>query len=200
MKHIKVILLGALTAGALIGCVSDDDFILAPFEEPVWIEDFQDAEDNTDLNITGWTNYAEEGGELWSEQEFNGNGYAEFSSFSSGDAVNIGWLVTPALDIDNTSKILKFETAQHHLDSDNNTLEVFISTDFNGTDVAAAIWEPLEATLPTQENEWYEFISSGDIDLSDYSGNVYIAFKVTGSGTDETLDGAYQIDNVKILK
>jgi len=199
-RIIKTLILGTLTAVMATGCVNDDDFNLAPFDEPAWAESFDEAVDNTPLDITGWTNFAQTGTTKWTEQVFDGNGYAEFSTFNSGNAVNVGWLITPPLTIDGTSKTLIFQAAQHHLDSPQNTLQVYVSSNYNGTDVAAATWTPLTATLPTQANDWYEFVSSGPIDLSAYSGNVYIGFKVTGSGTDQTLDGAYQIDNVKILK
>jgi hypothetical protein len=201
-KNIRTIVFAAAVASTFTGCVSDDDFTLPPFDELAYSENFEEAVDGTVLNIEGWANIAQTGGKKWTEERFpltDGNGYAEFSTFNSGDAVNVGWLVSPAINLDGTGKKFSFEAAQHHLDSPDNNLEILISTNFNGTDVAAATWAPLQATLPTQANDWYDFINSGQIDLSAYSGNVYIAFKVTGSGTNTTLDGAYQIDNVKLF-
>ena len=46
---------------------------------------------------------------------------------------------------------------------------------------------------------WYDLIGSGPIDLSSYTGTLHIAFRVTGSGTDSDLDGAFQIDDVAIV-
>lgn len=201
-NNIKSILFTALTAGLFAGCVNDDDFAIPPFNEVAYSENFEEATDGTVLDILGWTNFNQSGSKKWTEERFplsNGNGYAEFSAFNTGDATNIAWLVSPSINLEGSQKQVSFDAAQHHLDSSNNTLEVLVSTDFNGTDVAAATWTPLDATVPTQENDWYDFINSGVIDLSDYSGNVYIAFRVTGSGTDTTLDGAYQIDNLKLF-
>jgi hypothetical protein len=129
------------------------------------------------------------------------NGYAEFSSFGSGSAVNVAWLVTPAIDMNaHTNETLMFDTAQHHLDvdSEGNKLEVYILTSFNGTDINAATKVDITdmVALPTSDTEWYEFVNSGSIDLSSYTGTIYVAFKFTGSGTDTTLDGAFQIDNL----
>jgi len=163
-------------------------------------EDFQSAVNNTDLDFPDWTNFAEEGSRVWREKVYQGNGYTEFSTYGSGDDVNIAWLIAPSIDMSTLDNaFFNFEAAQHHLDSPDNTLEVFVSTDFDGSDVLSATWEPISANVPSQSNSWYEFIDSGLIDISDYSGTVYVAFKVTGSGTDETLDGAYQIDNYKVL-
>lgn len=166
----------------------------------IFEEDFDEATDNTNLNIADWTNFAEEGSELWTEQVFSGNGYAEFSSYFSGDDVNIGWLVSPGIVMDSQdNEFLNFKTAQHHLDSAANTLEVFVSTDYDGSNVLGATWEPISATLASQANSWYAFIDSGLIDISSYSGTLYVGFKVTGSGTDTQLDGAYHVEDFQVL-
>ena len=163
-------------------------------------EDFDSAVDNTNFNFPNWTNFAEEGSELWTEQVFSGNGYAEFSGFRTGDDVNIGWLISPGIDMDaQTNEFLNFQVAQHHLDSADNTLEVFVSTDYDGTNVSAATWQSVSANLPVVSDSWYAFKDSGLVDLSSYTGTLYVGFKVTGSGNDDTLDGAYMIDDFKVL-
>ena len=98
-----------------------------------------------------------------------------------------------------SNEFLNFQTAQHHLDSPDNTLEVFVSTDFNGTDVLAATWQPIEANLAKQSDSWYSFQDSGLIDISSYTGTLYVAFKVVGSGTDTQLDGAYHVEDFRVL-
>ena len=166
----------------------------------IFEEDFQEAIDNTNLDITDWTNFAEEGGELWTEQVFSGNGYTEFSGFRTNDDVNIGWLVSPGIDMDaQDNEFLNFKTAQHHLDSVDNTLEVFVSTDYDGSNVLAATWMPIEANLANINDSWYAFKDSGLIDISGYSGTLYVAFKFVGSGNDTTLDGAYFVDDFRVL-
>ena len=180
--------------GERCSLLDESDFIL------IFEEDFQSATNNTDLDFTGWTNYNEEGGYKWREKTFSGNGYTEFSTYNSGDASNIAWLVTPGFDMDaQSNEFLNFKTAQHHLDSPDNTIEVFISTNYNGTDVLGATWEPISATLASQANDWYDFVDSGLIDVSSYTGTMHVAFKVVGSGTNTTLDGAYQIDDFTMI-
>src|SRR5690554_82302 len=166
-------------------------------------EDFQTATDNTDLNLPGWTNYAEAGTRVWREKYWQGNGYTEFSPFGSGQASNIGWLVTPAIDMTGLSNgFLNFKSAQHHLDQDSpqNALQVFVSTDFDGTNVMNATWTQVPATLATSSNDWRVFVDSGLIDVSAYTGGtLYVAFKANGSDTLGQLSGSYMIDDVKIL-
>lgn len=168
----------------------------------IFFEDFQDAQDNSNLNTPGWVNYAEIGNELWTEQLFQGVGTAEFSAFATNNALNIGWLISPGIDMDaQSNESLTFKTAQHHLDvdSEDNGIKVFVSTDFDGTDVLSATWIEQTANFPNSSNDWYDLIGSGSIDLSSYTGTLYVAFRVTGSGTNTTLDGAFQVDDVTII-
>lgn len=170
--------------------------------EKVLDETFDNAVDNSNFDYPGWVNYAEVGGELWTEQFYSGNGYVEFSGFRTGDDVNIGWLVTPAFDLTGASNAyINFKLAQHHLDDEvNNTLEVFVSTDFDGSDVLAANWDKIDVTIPGQDVSWYAFQDVGLVDVSSYSGNLYVAFKYVGSGNDTSLDGGYFVDDVLFLK
>lgn len=135
---------------------------------------------------------------MWREKIFSGNGYAEFSAFG-GQALNKAWLISPALDFTGyTNKSVQFKIAQHHLDVDfpNNGLEVLVSTNFDGTNVLAATWVAVPANIPTTSTAWYAFLGS-NVDLSSYSGTIHVAFKFTGSGTNTTLDGAFQVDDFK---
>lgn len=176
--------------------LNEDRFMLIP---AFYVEDFQTSTNNTNLNITGWTNFAEEGTWVWREKVYNSNGYAEFSAFG-GQVSNVAWLITPAIDFTGyTQKVVSFEVAQHHLDVDaiGNSLEILVSTDYDGTNVLTATWQPISANIPTMDTSWYEFLSS-TIDISNFSGNtIYVAFKFRGSGTDLSLDGAFQVDNFK---
>ena len=182
-----------------------------PLISPFYREDFQTSKNNQNLNTSGWTNYAEAGTLVWKEKTItiagSMNGYAEFgatnTSNSNPNALNVAWLVSPVLDFASSlTKIVTFKVAQHHLDIDspNNSLQVFISTNFNGTNIKTATWTPINANIPTRKTPWNEFLSSS-LDLSAYQGSViYVAFKFTGSGIDTTLDGSFQIDDFKAFR
>lgn len=200
-KILKSVLLATLFLGVATSCVNDDDFSIPTVINPFFVEDFETATNNTDFDFTDWTNFAEQGTWKWREKTFSGNGYAEFSAFGSGAAVNEVWLVSPAIDIAGKSNpVLKVDIAQHHLDVDSpdNSLEVLISTDYDGTDVLAATWTTLSADVPNSDVSWYEFVNS-TISLTPFNGEIYIAFKFKGSGTNTTLDGAFQVDNMKLF-
>jgi hypothetical protein len=198
MKKFRYLLFAALTAGIFTGC--DDDTDLPAYQPLGFAQDF-DGTDGTEIEIAGWTNFAEAGDALWNYQVYSGNGYAEFNPYQSGDASNVGWLVSPAITLleDNTNA-LRFEVSQSYVTSSANKLEVLISTNYDPStmDPTDAIWTAVNADIPGTDAEYFLFQDSGIISLAPYSGTIHVAFKATGSGTNTSLDGAYQVDSVRI--
>ncbi len=198
--NFKNISLALFAATMLTGCVGEDDTTLPSYNPIQLSQKFEGYSDNTLLDIPGWLNYAESGSALWRIQVYSSNGYAEFNPYSSGDATNIGWLVSPAFSLpEGSENMLSFKVSQSYVTSTSNSLKVYISTDFDGTNVSSASWQQLDAEVPGTDAEYFEFQQSL-VDLSDFAGaeNLYLAFKVTGSGTNTALDGSYQIDNVTV--
>ncbi len=105
------------------------------------------------------------------------------------------WLITPGIDL-TEAKVLSFESAQAFFAHDG--LSVWISNDFDGTNVGSATWTKLNATLASNGNANYDWVQSGNIDLSAFSGTAYIGFKYVGNKTSQTT--TYRIDNVKVVK
>jgi len=169
---------------------------------PFFAEDFQSVKNNVNFILPGWSNIVEKASKLWKSMVYSGNGYAEFNTTSTTAAENIAWLVSPKINLTGyKNAVLSFRSAQHDLKTDSplNTLEVYVSTNFDGSNVTKAKWTKLEVKVPTLSTPTRQFISSGGIDLSAYSGNIHIAFKYIGSGKDKTLNGAFMIDDVKIF-
>lgn len=152
------------------------------------------------VNISGWTNVNINGGtRIWEVREFDDNKYAQTSAFSSNENPYETWLVTPGLILpDGSTPTLTFGTKDGF--NNGNALTVKISTDFTG-DVTAATWSNLNATISTGNSGGYgdSFISSGDVDLSAYAGQVvYIAYQYVGASNGVTT--TYQIDNVSVVE
>lgn len=168
---------------------------------PFFSENFQSVETNTKLNLPGWANLVQKGTKYWIGTVYAGNGYAEFNTTGTKVVSNVAWLISPKIDMDlHTNEVLTFRTAQHHLDVDSslNSLEVYVSNNFDGLNITKATWTQLKVVLPKQATPWYQFVGSGGVDLSSYKGKINIAFKYTGSGKDLALDGAFQVDDVQI--
>lgn len=201
MKNIYKLCLTLVASTMFLSCSEEAE--IAPYKALIFSEGFSSDSPyfnfNGNFDFPGWTNYAETGTRLWTEREFNDDGYIQFSTFGSGQASNIGWAITPAIDLDGAENVvLSFSSATNFVDNADNKLEVLISTDFDGTNVLGATWTTLEATVADQTTNGYVYIPSGEIDLSLYSGIIHIAFKVTGNGT--TLDGLFQVDKVKVYE
>ena len=162
------------------------------------IEDFEGSPDGQDLSIFGWQNIAVKGSRVWRGKEFDNNLYAQATAFGDMAPEMESWLITPPIDL-SVLKVMKFETSYgFDVAGHEDGLSVLISTDFDGNDISTATWAPLNATLATFSDPEHAWISSGDIDLSVYSGTAYVAFKYVGNGNDQTT--SFRIDNVMITK
>lgn len=196
-NFLKSMFLLAVTSTALTSCIKEDDFAIPTLRPVIFSEDFNQIDYNQNFDYEGWVNFAETGTKLWTERDFNDDGYIQFSSFGSGQASNIGWAITPAIDMDaNEGEVLSFQSATNFVDNPDNKLEVFISSDFDGTNVLSATWTKLDAIVADNTTNGYTYIPSGEIDLSAYTGTIHIAFKATGNGS--SLDGLFQVDKIKI--
>lgn len=199
LKHIFPIAVLTLT-GLFIACSPEDEQELPQYNNIIYSVDFQGVLDGT-FDETPFTNFSEVGTKKWfgNKDTRNVNAYYEFSPFQSGQPLNIGWFITPAINLDEAkAKRLTFQVAQHHVvNSTENYLEVFVSNNFTGN-VAEADWVKFEFKKPEAGSRNYVWVNSGAINLAQFSGNVHIAFKATG-GTASANAGAYMIDNIKVF-
>ncbi len=158
-------------------------------------ENFQSQVNYEDINIAGWLNINEIGSRKWQGKEYDSEIYAQATSYNSGEE-NVCWLITPKIALDEmTNPKFSFESAQAYWA--HNGFSVLISTDFNGSDLTAATWTSLDCIIAGQNDPDHEWIPSGVIDLSSYSGYAYIAFKYEGSDPSETT--SYRVDNVLLV-
>ncbi len=161
-------------------------------------EDFQGYSNFDEIDQHGWNTIAEEGGRKWICRMFDGNHYAQATAFNSPDPNNIMWLVTPPVDLDAmVNPVFEFQTAHEHLGHD--AVHLYLSTDFDGSNPSEATWEELDARLVDQNDPFHTWIDSGVIDLDDYSGIVYIAWRYEGSHPDGT-NGSVRVNNVKLYE
>lgn len=197
-KYFNFILVTSLALNVFTSC-SEPDTALPKSNIPFFSEEFQNVQHNTVLDLTDWVNYSEAGTLKWKEKIYQGDGYAEFNSYGTSDAVAISWLISPEVDLSGKTNVkLSFQSAQNFVSNDANKVEAYASSDFDGTNFSTATWTKLDAIVATKSTAGYTFIKSGEVDLSSYetAGKVRVAFKATGSGTDTSLDGLFQINNV----
>ena len=196
MKNIKSILFLALAFGTLSSCTEEDAYEIPTFKTTLLKEDFQGT---SDLATLGWDVVAQQGTKNWGIATFQEDRYTEFTSFGSGQALNIAWLISPEIDMDLVEgEKVYFQSAHNFLTHLDNTLELMVSTDYDGTNFAQASWVKVNAKTVTPDNARNVWVPSGAVDISNFTGKVHIAFKVTGSGTNTNLDGTFRVDNVHV--
>ena len=167
-------------------------------------EDFEPQKNNKPIEIVGWTNYMETGTEAWEGYSSTSSNAslgrsARFQPASSGDDSNIGWLITPPIDLDaQDGETLRFKTSNSLADS--SFMEVLYSLDWDGDEanITTATWGVLSAAYVVKDTDSFvPWFNSGSVDLSCETGTMYIAFKYTGSGQG-TFDGVYELDEISI--
>lgn len=199
MKSFKSIMFFTLPFVMLSSCTKDDSYEIPPVKQVVFEENFNTNTDGTILDTPNWTNISQQGTKKWIERVFSSNGYAEFTSFNSGQAMNVAWLISPEINMDaQEGEKLFFQTAHNFLTSRDNTIELMVSKDYDGTNFAAASWIKVEANMVNPDVARFVWVNSGEVDFSKFTGKIHFAFKVTGSGTNTNLDGTFQLDNIRL--
>lgn len=167
-------------------------------------EDFESQKNNKPIIIDGWTNYIEVGTEAWEGYSSTSSNAslgrsARFQSSSSGDTSNIGWLITPAINLDaQDAETLRFKTSNSLADS--SFMEVLYSSNWDGNEetITSATWGVISFAYVVKDTDSFaEWFNSGIVDLSCESGIIHIAFKYTGSGQ-SSFDGVYELDDISI--
>ncbi|OBX25280.1 hypothetical protein LX77_01236 [Gelidibacter algens] len=177
-------------------------------------EDFESMPTNKVISGNGWTSYAEVGTLNWKIATTTdignpgpGNKIAAMKAYNSGTPVNIAWLITPPINLNALDKAYA-NFISSNSSEDGSELELLISSNWDGTadQVTSATWKVLPATIVSDDVFYQDWVDSGLIDLSPYSGTIYIAFKYIGgdnSGNTNpingTIDGTFEVDNFKIL-
>lgn len=163
----------------------------------IFSEDFEDIDKTGDLEELGWKNVnVNFGVKKYKKGNFDNNNYMRISGFNSGENPLEAWLVTPVINFDNsTNEILTFETKASF--DQGTILTVWVSNDLT-ENIKEATWQQLDVKISIGPSSTYgaEYVSSGKINLSCLSGDVYIGFRYIGS--DPGITTSYDIDNVKI--
>jgi hypothetical protein len=155
-------------------------------------EDFEDCSKNGAMP-SGWRLVKSKGDKDWYIDEFDNNKYAAVTGYTGKQPPFEAWLITPALDITNAGrKEFSFLNKVRYYRATDKIELYLMST--NDPETAELI--KLEPTLATAaEGGQSDFISSGTIDLSQFSGTYCIGFCYKSE--QQSNYTTWQIDNVK---
>lgn len=143
---------------------------------------------------SGWKSVLVAGNKNWYVATFSNNNYASMTGYK-GTAPFDSWLVSPAVDLSKvSSKTLSFTSQVNGYGSTTSTIEVFVLSSDNP---ATATKTKLPAAWPAAPASGYSsWLSSGSLDLSAFSGTVYIGFRY--AATEDSNYATWCIDNVAI--
>lgn len=143
----------------------------------------------------GWTSLKAAGDKAWYATDFNSKSYAACTGFKGTTPPYDAWLISPAIDLSKVAdKKLSFDTQVNGYGSTTSVFEVYVLT---SADPATATKTKLNPALPSAPASGYsDWLSSGELDLSSFSGTVYIGFRYYA-----TADAQYAtwcVTNVKL--
>ncbi len=166
--------------------------------DPFFEENFEAAYHGV-FQKEGWTNTREKGSQQWEVYaDENALGQSvQISSYRSGDAETVSWLVSPKVSLAQLSHPkLAFRTSTKY--ADNSTLDVFYSLDWSGDEqtLTTATWLPLSARIAESDDNPLEWIESGFLVLP--KADLFVGFRYSGSGK-TAYDGTYELDDIRIL-
>ena len=171
----------------------------------IFSEGFQGMSNNTSISGNGWTNFAEKGFNYWKVSTSSDEGnleskIAKIGANNSNDLENVAWLISPLIDLEfQNEEFLRFQSSNSF--SDNSILELLISLEWDGSQetITSVNWIPLPGIIVDDSENHENWVSSGAIPLSSYSGVAHIAFRYSGGDDDRNQTGTYEIDNFIIL-
>ncbi|SHE40176.1 choice-of-anchor J domain-containing protein [Dysgonomonas macrotermitis] len=163
-------------------------------------EDFEGSYVAYDIiNKDGWQSKDLKGTYNWQAKTYDSNFFAEVSSYKSTGENEI-WLISPQVDLGQVANpYLSFDICVRNPAGD--LLTVWVSKDFDGTNVAAATWTNISSkfTIPVPSASMNDFEDAGMGSLSSFAGEkVYVAFKYVGNGV-TGLTTTYRVDNVNVF-
>jgi Family of unknown function (DUF5689)/Domain of unknown function (DUF5017) len=153
---------------------------------------------NSIFSLPNWQNINQDGPNKFKVAKFSSVVCVKADMFSiTAGGTSTQWLITPAINLAGFStKTLNFTSAAG-FDNGAATFTALISTDYDGSSTSpqSFTWTTLPATIATGPGSGFgSFVSSGLVDLSSYSGNVYVAFKYVGTSPATT----FEVDDVKV--
>lgn len=166
-------------------------------------EDFETAEKDQPLNVTGWQNIAETGPYTWTGKQFSNNGYAQFSA-NKAPGETIGWLISPEYDLTGEKEVrLAFDLKIGYYNAD--CLQVLVSEDYDGNpaNLSTAHWTDLtdKFVWPKGPTSGYssDWSLGGVVSLNAYADKkIRVAIKYVGDGANGKTT-TYQIDNFELF-
>lgn len=173
---------------------------LAPVDGPFY-QGFESGTSFDTYKGQGWSNVSVLGGlSGWYLREFSGNTYITVSAYNGsitgGPYEN--WLITPAIDLSKLDqKTIQFIT-QAAYPAENSTLELYAMTSNVPSQSVNTLLPAAIAQAPSSGSTYSDWVDSGLIDLSQFSGTIYIGWRYYSAHGGSNGSTTYCVDNVSV--
>lgn len=180
------------------GSQGKEEVELKPIDGPFY-QDFEASTSFDTYKNQGWSNVTVLGGlSGWYVRNFDNNNYITVSAYN-GSATGgpyENWLVTPAIDMNKLDKkTIEFIT-QAAYQAENSTLELYAMTTNNPKTSTNTKLEAAFASAPA--SGYSSWVNSGLIDLSQFSGTIYIGWRYYSEHGGQSGSTTYCVDNVSV--
>ncbi len=176
----------------------DMDGLRCGVYDTVFSENFNSAVNGELISMEGWYNINTAGTLSWKGKTTGKTISAIIDGRNTTESTIESWLITPAIQLEGGDHAMDFVTRAAY--DKGGTLEVLISTNYNGNSPDNSTWTELNADISDGPVSGYaqEWTTAMEIDLSNYTDEeVYIAFKYTGTDTETTL---FLLDDIIIYR
>jgi hypothetical protein len=132
----------------------------------------------------------------WSEGNFSNNSYAQITAFSSADGDENVWLISPEINLDNsTGEQLSLDMQTSF--NNGEILTIWVANNYDGEDPTTATWQLLDVNIPLGSTSGFgNFENINPVNISCLDGNIHIGFLY--KSTENITTTRYHIDNFKI--
>lgn len=161
------------------------------------------TEPQTSLNVdfesgsipAGWSNVKVSGSNSWQVKSFQENHYASMTGYNGTNPPFDAWLISAPVDMSKvTNKTLSFDTQVNGYGSTTSKFEVYVMTTADPSTSTNTRLNPTLATAPA--SGYSSFVNSGSIDLSAFTGIIYIGFRY--NATTDANYATWCVDNVRL--
>ncbi len=144
---------------------------------------------------SGWSNVTVSGDKTWYVTTFDNNYYAAMTGYKGTQPPFDQWLISPAVDMSKVSdKKLSFQSQVNGYGSTTTQFNVYVLTSADPTTATKTELSFNKAQAP--ESGYSGFVASGDIDLSKFSGTIYIGFQYYA--TSDANYATWCVDDIKL--
>lgn len=160
------------------------------------LEDFNEVVNNADMDLPGWKVISVLGDRNWQGKVYTSGAitetYVQATAHNGTAASYEYWLVTPPLNLDAAdSKNFSFSSSKAYWTA-TSSLKVYVLKCVDGVTTRTEI---TTANIAKESDTDHAFVPSGSIDLSAYSGTVYIGFQYIALGGPSN-STTFKIDDV----